>query len=84
MLCVTELKELLPIVQALVAEITTVGTSHSALAVRELVQSTDASTRNLPVSRDKSDSYTSKSLLAAAALHSAHGLLVVVHSQTST
>ena len=49
MLCVRELKELLPIVQALVAEITTVGTSHSALAVRELVQSTDASTRNLGI-----------------------------------
>ena len=80
----TELKELLPIVQALVAEVATVGTRHSALAVRQLVQSTDASTRNLPVSRDKRDSYTSKSLLAAAALHSAHGLLVVVHSQTST
>ena len=80
----TELKELLPIVQALVAEITTVGTSHSALAVRELVQSTDASTRNLPVSREKSDSYTSKSLLAAAALHSAHGLLVVVDSESGT
>ena len=66
------------------AEVATVGTRHSALAVRQLVQSADASTRNLPVSRDKSDSYTSKSLLAAAALHSAHGLLVVVHSETST
>ena len=76
--------ELLPIVQALVAEVATVGTRYSALAVRQLVQSTDASTGNLPVSYDKSDSYASKSLLAAAALHSAHGLLVVVHSQTST
>ena len=66
------------------AEVATVGTRYSALAVRQLVQSTDASTGNLPVSYDKSDSYTSKSLLAAAALHSAHGLLVVVHSQTST
>lgn len=66
------------------AEVATVGTRHSALAVRQLVQSADASTRNLPVSREKSDSYTSKSLLAAAALHSAHGLLVVVHSETST
>ena len=66
------------------AEGATVGTRHSALAVRQLVQSADASTRNLPVSREKSDSYTSKSLLAAAALHSAHGLLVVVHSETST
>ena len=80
----TELKELLPIVQALVAEVATVGTRHSALAVRQLVQSADASTGNLPVSHDQSDSYTSKSLLAAAALHSAHGLLVVVHGQTST
>ena len=66
------------------AEVATVGTRHSALAVRKLVQSADASTGNLPVSYDKSDSYASKSLLAAAALHSAHGLLVVVHSQTST
>ena len=66
------------------AEVATVGTRHSALAVGQLVQSADASTGNLPVSLDKSDSYTSKSLLAAAALHSAHGLLVVVHGQTST
>ena len=79
-----ELKEQLPIVQALVAEVATVGTRHSALAVRQLVQSADASTGNLPVNHSKHDSYTSKSLLAAAALHSAHGLLVVVHSQTST
>ena len=66
------------------AEVATVGTRHSALAVRQLVQSADASTGNLPVSLDKSDSYTSKSLLAAAALHSAHGLLVVVDSESGT
>ena len=66
------------------AEVATVGTRHSALAVRQLVQSADASTGNLPVSREKSDSYTSKSLLAAAALHSAHGLLVVVDSESGT
>ena len=74
----------LPIVQALVAQVATVGTSHSALAVRQLAQSTDARTRNLPVIHNKRNSYTSKSLLAAAALHSAHSLLVVVHSQTGT
>lgn len=66
------------------AEVATVGTRHSALAVGQLVQSADASTGNLPVSHDQSDSYTSKSLLAAAALHSAHGLLVVVDSESGT
>ena len=66
------------------AEVATVGTRHSALAVGQLVQSADASTGNLPVSLDKSDSYTSKSLLAASALHSAHGLLVVVDSESGT
>ena len=84
MLRVNQYNELLPIVQALVAEVATVGTRHSALAVRQLVQSADASTGNLPVNHSKHDSYTSESLLAAATLHSAHGLLVVVHSQTST
>ena len=74
----------LPIVQALVAEVTTVGTSHSALAVRELAQSTDARTRNLPVIHRKRDSYTSKSLLAASTLHGAHSLLVVVHGESGT
>ena len=52
MLCVRELKEQLPIVQALVAEVATVGTRHSALAVGQLVQSADASTGNLPVIHD--------------------------------